>query len=155
DMSTLTRSATLPYATADAATLIGTARRLLLDPVDIGPVRLLGVGFSGLTDVLQESLFPDLDQTLEASDSHQAGPAAAPADTVTAWRIGDDVAHSRFGHGWVQGAGHGVMTVRFETRATGPGQAYTLPHDSPDVTRANPVDSLDWPDYVAELVHAE
>jgi DNA polymerase-4 len=151
DMSTLTRSATLPYATADAATLIGTARRLLLDPVEIGQVRLVGVGFSGLSDVLQESLFPDLDQTLNASDSHQAGPVPAAADsaaTVAAWRIGDDVVHTRFGHGWVQGAGHGVMTVRFETRASGPGQAHTLAHDSPDVTRTNPVDSLDWPEFV-------
>jgi DNA polymerase-4 len=52
-MSILTRSATLPYATTDATTLIGTARRLLLDPVEIGPVRLLGVGFSGLSDVQQ------------------------------------------------------------------------------------------------------
>ena len=49
DMSTLTRSATLPYATTDAATLIATARRLLLDPVDVGPIRLVGVGFSGLS----------------------------------------------------------------------------------------------------------
>ena len=71
DMSTLTRSATLPYATADAATLIGTARRLLLDPVEIGPIRLVGVGFSGLSDVLQESLFPDLEQAAEVSDTHQ------------------------------------------------------------------------------------
>ncbi len=151
DMSTLTRSATLPYATADAVTLIGTARRLLLDPVDIGPVRLIGVGFSGLSDVLQESLFPDLDQTLEASDSHLVGQVAAPADPVAPWRIGDDVAHPDLGHGWVQGAGHGVMTVRFETRASGPGQAHTLSHDSPDITPANPVDSLDWPDYVERL----
>ncbi|MDX1891030.1 DNA polymerase IV [Mycolicibacterium sp. 050158] len=154
DMSTLTRSATLPYATADASTLIGTARRLLLDPIDIGPVRLVGVGFSGLSDVLQESLFPDLDQTLEASDSHHAEPVAAPVEPAAAWRIGDDVSHVRFGHGWVQGAGHGVMTVRFETRASGPGQAHTLPHDSPEVTRANPVDSLDWPEFVDALAAA-
>jgi DNA polymerase IV len=153
DMSTVTRSATLHYATADAATLIGTARRLLLDPVEIGPIRLVGVGFSGLSDVLQESLFPDLDQTLQASDTPQAGLPEAVAETpaVAAWRIGDDVFHSRFGHGWVQGAGHGVMTVRFETRASGPGLAHTLSHDSPDVSRANPVDSLDWPDFVAGM----
>ncbi len=62
DMSTLTRSATLPYATADAGTLTATARRLLLDPREVGPIRLVGVGFSGLSDVLQESLFPELDQ---------------------------------------------------------------------------------------------
>ena len=62
DMTTLTRSATLPYATAEPATLIATARRLLLDPVEVGPIRLLGVGFSGLSDVRQESLFPELEQ---------------------------------------------------------------------------------------------
>ena len=59
--------------------------------------------------------------------------------------------HSSLGHGWVQGAGHGVMTVRFETRVSGPGHAHTMPHDSPAVARANPVDSLDWPEYVERL----
>jgi DNA polymerase-4 len=163
DMSTLTRSATLPYATTDASTLIGTARRLLLDPMEIGPVRLLGVGFSGLSDVRQESLFPDLDQELEASagasgatgNGDVPAPALAPAAGVerpqAAWRVGDDVTHVVHGHGWVQGAGHGVMTVRFETRSSGPGPAHTLPHDTPDVRMANPVDSLDWPDYVEAL----
>ena len=41
--------------------------------------------------------------------------------------VGDDVAHPDHGHGWIQGAGHGVMTVRFETRSTGPGIARTFP----------------------------
>ena len=66
-------------------------------------------------------------------------------------RIGDDVSHTVHGHGWVQGAGHGVMTVRFETRSSGPGPVHTLSVDTPDVRRANPVDSLDWPDYVDGL----
>lgn len=153
DMSTLTRSATLPYATVEAATLIGTARRLLLDPMDIGPIRLVGVGFSGLSDVRQESLFPDLDQLLEASDSTHSGPAqvTAPVATpsATEWRIGDDVVHDRFGHGWVQGAGHGVMSLRFETRGTGPGVMRTLPVDDPEIRRGDPLDSLDWPEFVA------
>ena len=69
-MSTLTRSATLPYATTDAATLIAMARRLLLDPLEIGPIRLVGVGFSGLSDVRQESLFPDLELMAEESVRH-------------------------------------------------------------------------------------
>src|SRR5579875_1910221 len=56
DMSTLTRSTTLPYATTEAATLTSTARRLLLDPQEVGPIRLLGVSFSGLTDTRHESL---------------------------------------------------------------------------------------------------
>ena len=153
DMSILTRSATLPYATADAATLIATARRLLLDPVEIGPIRLVGVGFSGLSEVRQESLFPDLE--LMASDDFSDTPLPPTvtdlAATPPAWRVGDDVVHTTHGHGWIQGAGHGVMTVRFETRTTGPGPVHTLPDDTPDIARANPVDSLDWPDYLEEL----
>ncbi|MCV7236945.1 DNA polymerase IV [Mycolicibacterium celeriflavum] len=153
DMNILTRSATLPYATADAATLIATARRLLLDPVEVGPIRLLGVGFSGLSDVRQESLFPDLELMASDDVTHTGLPPTVTDLTATApaWRIGDDVTHPDFGHGWIQGAGHGVMTVRFETRSSGPGQARTFPDDTPGIDRANPVDSLDWPDYVAEL----
>jgi DNA polymerase-4 len=43
------------------------------------------------------------------------------------------------------------MTVRFETRGTGPGPARTFPDNTPDIDRANPVDSLDWPEFLAEL----
>jgi DNA polymerase IV len=151
DMSTLTRSATLPYATTDAATLIGTANRLLLDPVEIGPVRLVGVGFSGLTEVRQEPLFSD--PGLVTPHSTDAAPATVSdlAATAPAWRVGDDLTHADHGHGWVQGAGHGVVTVRFETRSSGPGTARTFGIDDPALARANPVDSLDWPDYVDEM----
>ncbi len=163
DMSTLTRSATLPYATTDAGALVAVARRLLLDPREIGPIRLLGVGFSGLSDVRQESLFPDLELAGEMSEEQPAVTATeamfAPAPEASAWRVGDaagwrvgdDIAHRDHGHGWVQGAGHGVVTVRFETRSSGPGQARTFPADTSDLTGANPVDSLDWPDYVGAL----
>ena len=147
DMATLTRSATLPYATAEPATLIATARRLLLDPVDVGPIRLLGVGFSGLSDVRQESLFPELEQQ-EAELSDARVPVLAPEPDAGGRRVGDDVAHPELGHGWIQGAGHGVMTVRFESRGTGPGPVRTFPVDIPDVVSANPVDSLDWGDYL-------
>lgn len=152
DMTTLTRSATLPYATVEPATLIATARRLLLDPIEVGPIRLLGVGFSGLSDVQQESLFPELEQV--DLDSSAIGdtrvPVPSPEPEAGGWRVGDDVTHPEFGHGWVQGAGHGVMTVRFETRGTGPGSARTFAVDTPDVVSANPVDSLAWDDYLAE-----
>jgi DNA polymerase-4 len=156
DMSTLTRSATLPYATTDAATLIGTARRLLLDPVEIGPVRLVGVGFSGLSDVQQEPLFTDAGLIEETSDDTSLPATLADvAATAPAWRVGDDVRHAEFGHGWVQGAGHGVMTVRFETRGSGPGQARTLSDTDPAISRANPVDSLDWPEFVDEMARRQ
>ena len=155
DMSTLTRSATLPYATTEAGALVAVARRLLLDPLQIGPIRLLGVGFSGLSDVRQESLFPDLELSSETSEAHhpvETRRRCAPTGSGgPAWRVGDDVSHRDFGHGWVQGAGHGVVTVRFETRASGAGQARTFAADSGDLTSANPIDSLDWPDYVGVL----
>ncbi len=158
DMSTLTRSATLPYATTEAVALASTARRLLLDPLEIGPIRLLGVGFSGLTDVRQESLFPDLELT---ESEHQAQPVETASAAMFAagphaspWRVGDDLTHPDFGHGWVQGAGHGVVTVRFETRSSGPGPARTFPADSCVLSRASPVNSLDWPDFVSALQDA-
>jgi DNA polymerase-4 len=157
DMSTLTRSATLPYATTDPAALTALARRLLLDPREIGPIRLLGVGFSGLSNVRQDSLFPDLELTVsdtesDADSSLSERVPVAPVTEVPGWRIGDDVTHPELGHGWVQGAGHGVVTVRFETRGTGPGPARTLSSDSVDVVKADPIDSLDWADYLAEAV---
>ncbi|HEV7583341.1 MAG TPA: DNA polymerase IV [Mycobacterium sp.] len=160
DMNTLTRSATLPYATTEAGALIAVARRLLLDPREIGPIRLLGVGFSGLSDVRQESLFPDLELSAAESDAQHSFETApetateamfAPVPGASPWRVGDDITHRDYGHGWVQGAGHGVVTVRFETRSSGPGQARTFPAETADVVSANPIDSLDWPDFVGAL----
>ncbi|WP_343601359.1 DNA polymerase IV [Mycobacterium sp.] len=153
DMTTLTRSASLPYATTDPATLTALARRLLLDPHRIGPVRLLGVGFSGLSDVRQQPLFSELELALPQATSRIDTPLAEP-DAAT-WQIGDDVCHPDNGHGWVQGAGHGVVTVRFETRGTGPGPARTFAAEDHDLVAANPVDSLAWPDYVAALASAQ
>ncbi len=148
DMSTLTRSATLPYATAEPATLAAMAHRLLLDPREIGPIRLVGVGFSGLSDVLQESLFPELDQQ-EAEAAEAAPPESDTGQPGrTGWRVGDDVSHPQFGHGWVQGAGHGVVSVRFETRSSGPGPMRTFGLDQADLVAADPLDSLDWPEMI-------
>jgi DNA polymerase-4 len=116
---------------------------------------LLGVGFSGLIEVSQEPLFAALELSPQPSDDrHPVDMAPVPAqasESVAAWRVGDDVTHREFGHGWVQGAGHGVVTVRFETRGTGPGPVRTFPVDAPEIIGANPVDSLDWPDYVTKL----
>jgi DNA polymerase-4 len=58
------------------------------------------------------------------------------------WRTGDDVTHPAHGHGWVQGSGHGRVTVRFETATSGPGRAHTFRADDPDLARADPVASL-------------
>ena len=97
-------------------------------------------------------MFPDLElMAEEVSDTGLPQTLSQAAERAPAWRIGDDVVHTSYGHGWIQGAGHGVMTVRFETRGTGPGPVRTFGDDTPDIQRANPVDSLDWPDYVNAL----
>ncbi|MFD4406460.1 DNA polymerase IV [Nocardia sp. NPDC058499] len=238
DMSITTRSSTLPYATEDLATLTSAAQRAALDPRDLGPVRLVGVGYAGLSTIRQESLFPELDRLgADSTDSGadvaghgatvapardlargspddetngpvgqglpsapsvagaadgepgpdgaelrpefvareqessvdsvrstvgeppsgpSAGPAAGPrAETVDAaadpgvtaggvvdWRAGSDVVHPEFGFGWVQGAGHGRVTVRFESRSTGPGIARTFAADNTELRPADPLGSL-------------
>ncbi|WP_267464973.1 DNA polymerase IV [Nocardia cyriacigeorgica] len=198
DMSIVTRSFTLPYATEDLATLTAAAQRSAIDPRELGPVRLVGVGYAGLSEVRQESLFPELDRRPElaamvredelevdepvltaagtggdlgpepsaaaapdgasaSGDDAMPGGAAVPDDgAVTSgvehppveaapahWQPGTDVHHPDFGHGWVQGAGQGRVTVRFETRSTGPGPARTFAADDPALSRADPLGSLD------------
>nr|WP_281032376.1 DNA polymerase IV [Nocardia higoensis] len=194
DMSIVTRSSTLPYATVDPAVLAAAAQRSAIDPVELGPIRLVGVGYAGLSTVQQESLFPELDRgqfadepdpvadpiaagqavmvagggsvgpggAVAAADPIRAGsgadigeagtggadgragaPVGAPASpTVRTWVAGMDVAHPDYGHGWVQGAGHGVVTVRFETSSTGPGPARTFSADDISLSRADPLGSL-------------
>jgi DNA polymerase-4 len=156
DMSIVTRCLTLPYATEDLATLAAAAQRSALDPRELGPIRLVGVGYGGLSTIRQESLFPELDRGTaaeivtarpEAEPAHSAGLGAAPqisAPTlpVAVWHPGMDVTHPEHGHGWVQGAGLGVVTVRFETRSTGPGPARTFAAADAALTRADPLRSL-------------
>nr|WP_308213113.1 DNA polymerase IV [Nocardia amikacinitolerans] len=150
DMSVVTRSFTLPYATTDLATLTTAAQRSAIDPAELGPIRLVGVGFGGLSTVRQESLFPELDRSPaddsldpEWESSEPPAPAAEPSPAARLWYPGMDVAHPDHGHGWVQGAGHGVVTVRFETSSTGPGPARTFSADDISLSRADPLGSLD------------
>ncbi|MBS4104635.1 DinB/UmuC family translesion DNA polymerase, partial [Tsukamurella paurometabola] len=153
DMSLLTRSATLPSATTDGAVLTATAQRLALDPMEIGGLRLVGVGFSGLSSVQQFALFGDecngsdeaSGEADEVADDDGGVDAAEVQVPVVGWRPGMDVRHPEFGHGWVQGAGHGVLSVRFETRTSGAGRMRSFKADDPDLREADPLDSLDWP----------
>ncbi|WP_213934251.1 DNA polymerase IV [Rhodococcus sp. B50] len=145
DMSVLTRSSTLPYATEDVQVLTAAAQRLALDPLEIGPVRLVGVGYAGLSAIAQDTLFPELDRTTteESGPAEEEGEELVPASgSATRWTPGADVSHPEFGHGWVQGAGHGVVTIRFETRSTGPGPARTLDENEPGLVVADPLASL-------------
>ena len=158
------RSATLPYATDDADTLLATAFKLVRYPDEVGPVRLVGVSYSGLEDSLQDVLFPELDQAIvkpvpantdyETGVSDHATNTNIEVDTEAGvvkgtWQATQDVYHPEYGHGWVQGAGKGWVTVRFETRASGPGRIKSLREDDPDLQPADPLDSLDWGDWLA------
>ena len=79
------------------------------------------------------------------------GMALTPAeDSSNQWPTSADVYHPDFGHGWVQGSGHNVVTVRFETRTTGPGRIHNFAIDDDQLVVADPLDSLDWP---AELLN--
>ena len=144
DMSIVTRSLTLTYATTDLQILTATAQRQVIDPLELGPIRLVGVGFGGLSAVSQGSLFPELDQAVPAEDDVAEADAIAEdgSDTMVRWRPGMDVSHPEYGHGWVQGAGHGVVTVRFETRSTGRGPSRTFDDTDCDLVVADVIDSL-------------
>jgi DNA polymerase-4 len=144
DFVTQTRARTLVGAT-DRSELIAEIARALLAGVDVsGGVRLLGVGVAGLTDVVQEDLFGgDQGETGAAEALPDAEvPADAPAadspavdPPVASWSPGMDVQHEVYGPGWVWGSGLGRVTVRFETRETGPGPVRTFSSDDPALRR--------------------
>jgi DNA polymerase-4 len=123
DFSLTSRSRTLNGAT-DQSERIAAVARDLLDGFDIsGGVRLLGVGVSGFSDVAQEPLFElDEDATSEVVEETSVQSERRPF----AWLPGMDVIHSLYGAGWVWGSGLGRITVRFETKDTGPGPIRTF-----------------------------
>lgn len=158
------RSATLPYATDDFETLRAAAFKLARYPEEFGSIRLVGVGYSGLETTRQDVLFPELDreivrpippdsdfETGVADHSVTTGPVAVDiSDTPDSqWVATQDVYHPDYGHGWIQGAGHGVVSVRFETRATGPGRTKSFAADDPDLVPADPLDSLAWDEWLS------
>lgn len=146
DFTTISRSDTLATATSDRAALVGAARRLVSAAVPPGtPVRLVGVAYSGLAHWEQEPLFGEEEPVEPAGQqpAEQRDPGGSP-QVEHGWRAGDDACHPDLGHGWVQGAGHGRVTVRFETAATGSGPVRTFAADAPELVRDDPVASLGW-----------
>ena len=144
DFATVSRSETAPVASTDLGALTAVAQRLARAAVPEGGVRLLGVSLGGLGDDPPPALFdpPRAADEVAVTEvvEREAGAPAPAADRP--WRPGDDVHHDEHGHGWVQGAGHGRVTVRFETRTTGPGRARTLAADDPALGRADPLGGL-------------
>jgi len=123
-------------------------------------IRLLGVGVSGLADYAQGDLVAELaryeneaeaeeregDATGEVEGTSGASDAvgeAIPAvtlygpvpteHTARRWLAGQDVRHATRGAGWVQGAGVGRVTIRFEGPDTGPGRIGTFWADDPEL----------------------
>jgi DNA polymerase-4 len=152
DFSTITRSVTLDHPTDSAAKILGGAKQLLGAIDTSNGIRLLGVGVSGLSDYAQQDLLlgltePAEQEELDGVDLDDAGlerveAAAAPvADTpviAPVWTPGQDVLHAERGAGWVQGAGLGRVTVRFEGPHTGPGPIATYAITDPALTPAEP-----------------
>lgn len=159
------RSTTLPYATDDLDTFLATAMKLVRYPDELGPIRLVGVSFSGLEAARQDVLFPEIDREIVQRDSDfEVGVSGAISkesaeyamtntkdtqqidlsETSPRWRATQDVHHPEFGHGWIQGIGHGKMTIRFETRTTGIGKVKTFDISDSELQPADPVASLDW-----------
>ncbi|MGX1739897.1 DNA polymerase IV [Corynebacterium flavescens] len=171
------RSSTLPYATDDLEVLQASALRLARYPGELGPIRLVGVSYSGLEEARQNVLFPELDRELVRPlapdndfETGVGGAVVGPegeamssetvvegltlnakdaGDAEKTWRTTEDVYHPDYGHGWVQGTGHGVVSVRFETRATGPGKSKSFAVDDPALKPADPLDSLAWSEWFA------
>ncbi|GAA2348047.1 DNA polymerase IV [Saccharopolyspora halophila] len=151
DFTTISRAETFSSATSDLSALSAATRRLLPVAVPPGtPVRLVGVSFSGLAHSEQESLFEHPSDPSDGSAPAPAPEGSEPPDSDPApprqWRAGDDVRHPEHGHGWVQGAGHGRVTIRFETAETGRGIVRTFDVEDPLLSAADPVESLGWSD---------
>jgi DNA polymerase-4 len=144
DFSTLSRSRTLPAPT-DQLSVIRREARTLLEGVDVSNgIRLLGVSVSGIADTVQHELpLGELIGVAEPVASESSGPAGPAGQFARGiYAPGADVEHERFGRGWVQGSGLGLVTVRFETASSGPGLIRTLPLDDPALRAAEP---MPWP----------
>jgi DNA polymerase-4 len=144
DFSTLTRSETLRAPTDDPAVVRETAARLIEAVDTTGGVRLLGVGVAGLADFTQEDLFAQTAQEAEEAEqllpAGEAAPEPVPEPVVARrWTPGQDVRHSEFGAGWVQGSGVGRVTVRFEEPGSVPGRVRTFAVEDPELSPAEPL----------------
>ena len=163
DFSTHTRSQSLPYATDDEDSLRAVMRTLVRYPEEIGPIRLLGVAMSNLEVPSQDILFPFLTHRAEVAEDWESGVRDTRTNAAeethqeeqsgVAWHTTQDVYHPDYGHGWIQGLGHGVVTVRFETRTTAPGDSFTKTFgldQEHGLQPADPLGSLEWEEWLEQ-----
>ena len=129
DFTTVSKVRSLGGAT-DREEAIAAIAIELLGEVDIRTgVRLLGVSTSNFVQSAQERLFDEESEapspTLTTSEVDVSGVRGQ------GWYPGADVTHPEYGRGWVWGSGLGRVTVRFETRDSGPGPVRTFLADDP------------------------
>lgn len=129
DFTTISKARSLGGAT-DNQEAIAAAAISLLDEVDVrSGVRLLGVSTTNFARSAQERLFD------EESEARSPTRTTSEVDTSgvrgRGWFPGADVWHPEHGRGWVWGAGLGRVTVRFETRESGPGPVRTFLDEDP------------------------
>lgn len=135
DFTTISKARSLGGATDREESIAAVAVELLAD-VDVRTgVRLIGISTSNFAASAQERLFDeDVDavaETLTTSDVDVSGVRGH------GWFPGAEVVHAEYGRGWVWGAGVGRVTIRFETRTSGPGPVRTFA-DSDTCLVANP-----------------
>ncbi|MDO5676483.1 MAG: DNA polymerase IV [Propionibacteriaceae bacterium] len=146
DFTTRTIARSLGGATDDADQIAGAGIALLAD-VDVRPgVRLLGIGVSNFVTSAQERLFGDepesggsTAQVVGRGDDDEG--ADVPLSGVRGrggFYPGADVLHDEHGRGWVWGSGLGRVTVRFESRHSGPGRIATFAVDDPALRPTDP-----------------
>ncbi|MDR1355812.1 MAG: DNA polymerase IV [Propionibacteriaceae bacterium] len=151
DFTTYTRSRTLSGATDRAERIAHVAQDLLAGIDTPNGVRLLGVGTANFTQAAQEELF-DEDAGRITEEVRQNAPTSRGSRHIHAtWRPGDDITHDTLGRGWVWGAGTTVVTVRFESRATGIGPVRSFPIDDPELHPIDPL-PMEWERATDDLV---
>lgn len=136
DFTTRSVARSLGGAT-DSVDVITAAGLELLGEVEVRQgVRLLGIGVSNLATSAQERLFGDEEATSTLTQVSLGDDVGLSGVRGRGFHPGADVIHEEHGRGWVWGSGLGRVTVRFESRATGPGPIRTLPVDDPALSPA-------------------
>ena len=137
DFTTRSVARSLGGAT-DAVDVITAAGLELLGEVDVREgVRLLGIGVSNFATSAQERLFGDEEAASSVTEVSAGDDVGLSGVRGRGFHPGADVVHDEHGRGWVWGSGLGRVTVRFETRDTGPGPVRTLAVDDPALRPAD------------------
>ncbi len=131
DFSTISKARSLGGATDREEAIAAVAVELLSEMDVRGGVRLVGVSTSNFAASAQERLFDEGEQ--EPAPTLTTSEVAASGVRGRGWFPGADVVHPVHGRGWVWGSGLGRVTIRFETRDSGPGPVKTFSIDDPEL----------------------